>query len=367
VQRYWKGPRIVHDETIASWTYRCAYDPSCEVITTLDLDGLVFIPKALDLNSGSDLSNPSFDFDISNELFKKIVKHYKLSAQAVDKLFGYEQKNLLDPMFRSAYCAECLKDDITHFGLPAWRRSWCYVHAPFCLIHKRLLSVSADVSPAKACAAFVSLDENLGDFGSRKFQSETTLVLIRNFLAIRVQLWINRLYVLSRNNLTHPHAREMLQCVDLLLKRLLRVPSRKYKRGLARYLFGYRRDSWYPDYVPVDKLEDIGWLTGLPAQRMCALLLLGNLVGLYSDDEIAWLDKLSRQRGFLWPRSLADLVDSVLHVENNRQVCNVLSPFLKAAKTKTTIDWASRFLNHVITNNKTGFNSPSQWHQIRCS
>ncbi|WP_188982105.1 TniQ family protein [Pseudomonas matsuisoli] len=361
MRKNWAAPRPVYDETISSWLCRCAYNSECAPLVIADLNEIsITMPKS-ETAETSHLPDVNFDFNTENALALKLVEYYNMPKRVLSGVFGSHGEPVLAPYSCTAYCPECMENDVKNYGLPAWRKNWCYVHAPICRFHRSLLLTTSDFQYTKAFSAYAD-QIPLEPDANKSNMLETA---IRNRLAYRVQIWLSKLYtIIYYNSSTNSHC-EIINCIEIILKRILRMPSPRFPGGLADNLFSPRYSRGLADYYTLNQLEDLGWVMSSPRLRMGALLVLGYLVGLFSKAEVEWLIFFFREKSAFYNLTHDKLVKFLFPANNHLEAYLTLLPFLKIAKSKAAIEFLTPFLKKVITNCNDKQGLPRKWHCIK--
>lgn len=114
------------------------------------------------------------DYDFSVIGLAKVAARYSFDVNQLIWCFRPESMWILPCRERQVYCLECLKSDIAAGGLPCWRKSWCYLYAPICPVHRIVLTRmdQLDFKFDKAWSAFSNSDEwSQHDESCRNLQS----------------------------------------------------------------------------------------------------------------------------------------------------------------------------------------------------
>lgn len=310
-------PRFHFDETLASWIYRCAYSPHCQWITTLDLAEVEIISADIKINNRGGYDYVGFDFNHSLPPALRLGSACRLSGDWFERYFSPKGRPLLIPQYRTSFCPSCLKEDVERTGLPAWRKSWCYVHMPFCIRHKKLLFAFNEAYGCDCDKANIAYTQVAHDGLQTEFyrNGEMRNHAKRNFLAMRVQCWIESLYNVKNGSSNSAQvikqASQINDTVLWLLKILLRAANSRCGPGFARQYYSLGNQKWESDYLNVKELEDIGLAKNNPYQRMIALLLTGYFFNLFSTAEMEWLYRDSRENNHRLPKTQWELLDMV--------------------------------------------------------
>jgi len=358
-------PSIISDETLASWIFRCAYSTHCPTVTTIDLEGL-------NLKHKEDGTLQGFDFDFLSAPAQKILTDFQSSEVFLRRVFT-ASRPLLEPDYRFAYCPECLSEDVAAYGLPAWRRSWCYIHAPICFHHKKLLLIFPDSdSVEKSHFAFISEMncESSSDAGfyERSERLQLSKSTMRDRLALKTQYWLDRAFMISTikgaKNKDGLLASEILFVCGLLMQYLLRPKSFRHTPGPARYFFSDTKNLKWPGDPDFAFLQKTGVLRSTPYQRMTALLFIGYIFGLYREKELSWLRCFSRSEGFFWFDSVHDVGAIVCPFQTKHHVSLFVRSFRTSELSKEMNAILDPFMRGAVSLAKTNERFYEEWYEL---
>ncbi|QEY62984.1 hypothetical protein FXN65_13200 [Metapseudomonas lalkuanensis] len=132
--------RVQQDECLSSWVYRCSQSKKGQKFKILS-DAYID-------------SDP--DFDLVAPFFTPDIASLGLDVALFQRCFQARSEWVLPWAERVVYCPACFHEDIAAGWLPYWRKGWCYLHAPICIKHRRLLAVAEHYNPFvdKAWIAF---------------------------------------------------------------------------------------------------------------------------------------------------------------------------------------------------------------------
>lgn len=118
-------PKCEPDECFSSWMYRASIKQH--------------LPRPVHVDEIKKFFDYERDYDFSVLGLVKVAARYSLDANLLVWYFRPRCMWILPYLERQVYCIECLKSDIAAGGLPYWRKSWCYLYAPICPVHKVVL------------------------------------------------------------------------------------------------------------------------------------------------------------------------------------------------------------------------------------
>lgn len=298
-------PRSIQDETFTSWLFRSAYYDSRIHLGSISEDYFRVVSRSFD---------PDFDFECLP--FLEFCAECHLPAEILIKHFKPEMKLVVFPESRISYCAVCLREDIKKYGLPIWRKSWCYITSPFCLRHRKLLNISDDIYGFhKSWRAFSAKPtgadpEHLAVPNSNRWGGISSKVLdAANGIAM--QKWLaslnrNAMFLLpSTSDSVDSYA--LQTTTEALLKIFLASRTKTRIPGVARSLFNVGAEPIM--HYPFTYRESIDYGAGSasPYHRMMALLLVGYTLRLFTKVDLEIIKAAVYSSGYRWCKSVEGL------------------------------------------------------------
>lgn len=303
-------PRAHSDETFTSWIYRCAVNRKCIQVTLHDVEEYVDQWRV-----GTEVID--VDFDLDTALFTKLCNSIGLDLSCTIPFFLLPSDTLsLSYWFRYAYCAECINSDVIVYGFPYWRKEWCYVDCPCCLLHGKLLSILNDDSHTdvhKPWRAFANNKVSLIDSSYRGSANKyrQPILPLRDNYACRVQHFLcsarrSKSVYVPRSG-CHVSAENVLQCSNILLSTFLSVRTERWLGGIARQLVTDIPDKIY--HRPYSKKSRmlLGVEEAIPYIRLVAILLVGWVFGIISDNELSRIKGYAEREYYWMPDSIKEL------------------------------------------------------------
>lgn len=139
-------PIIKYDECLTSWLVRISEITDQESI----------------LQYTASLRHP--DFDVADKKLLGYLSKLGVNEEIARNCFGARTTWLLPMENCSAYCFLCFQDDVSAGGAPYWRKSWCYLHCPMCIKHRKLLMVADPLSISLQKSWIVFMEECNGKY-----------------------------------------------------------------------------------------------------------------------------------------------------------------------------------------------------------
>ncbi len=135
-------PKCEPDECFSSWIYRASIKQQ--------------LPRPINVDEVMECFDYTQDYDFSVIGLARVAARYSFDVNQLVWYFRPKCMWVLPCRERQVYCLECLKSDIVAGGLPCWRKSWCYLYAPICPVHKIVLTRmdQLDLKFDKAWSAF---------------------------------------------------------------------------------------------------------------------------------------------------------------------------------------------------------------------
>ncbi|WP_411960976.1 TniQ family protein [Pseudomonas mandelii] len=276
-------PRATPDETLTSWLFRCSLNKGCRGMTQEMAETYYSLDKDID-----------YDFDFSSGDFFALCHHLQGAPDLISAYFKPDTTLLLNTVFRLSYCPLCIREDIRNYGLPVWRKTWCYVRAPFCMRHRLLLVHLSDPVPSiKSWCAFANrkqiLDPHHPYYPRARQWGGVPIALLGTDLGIKVQSWLCRLrtpasYLRATDAL--PLSPLLVGGTEFLLQYFLRLALPGGRGGLARTYFCSGRDRVAHGDKTFGARLSKGARESTPYQRMMAMFLLGYLFDVFSDSDL---------------------------------------------------------------------------------
>lgn len=267
-------------EVFTSWIYRCAHSLRCKRVTFLDIEQYLASCYRL----GED---PDFTLGRSFEAF---CQNTGLNAASCQSFFTLKDTSIfISEEWRRSYCMYCLEEDVTRIGFPAWRKEWCSVFSSYCLRHKKMLCIEP----------FTDLNNKAWDAFSSTSRESHCLTARQNrlkfdMLALRVQGLANR----YRSD----DKRSCRYAVRFLMMSYLSLRTNWRDAGYAKILFN--PSPWCRitrGEYSYDECMKLGASRSDPIQRTSALLLSGVVLGIFSKNELLFLQKCAGEHGYSFP------------------------------------------------------------------
>lgn len=263
-------PTIKYDECLMSWLVRSA--------SSIGEDSV--------LEYANSLEDP--DFDLTNKNVLGFLSELGMGEEIARGCFGARTTWLLPWENRAAYCLLCLQEDISVGGSPYWRKTWCYLHCPICVKHRRLLVVADPISIGLQKSWVVFIEECNGRYNrstkcrvSWKQPSAPDGVTM---LALRVQGFLTRAHISNFVRLpgidVAVSGEAVLAVTRLLLESFLFPRLRRsLGDGVARAMqTGFPRTN---GIASIEQARQLGCSDGHVYSRMTALILVGCVFKLF--------------------------------------------------------------------------------------
>lgn len=201
---------------------------------------------------------------------------------------------MLSTFSRNSFCRQCLDSDVRFRSDPYWRSSWCRLDVAYCSLHKTLLTTTReDYGLYRPWESFVYFSDF--DYGYRGINNIYEFASL-NLLGLRAQNWLYK-------------NREAISCtpglsrlISFLLSSFLSLRTEERYCGLARVAFGSALQ------VPISHKKYHyslcmyhGARTSTSIQRRAALIMLGVVLGLYSECELKRLKDVAIFSAFNFP------------------------------------------------------------------
>lgn len=303
-------PRAHCGETFVSWMYRCAVNNNCPAVTLSDINDYVGSWRVGDLSI-------DVDFDLEAAPFATLCSSIGIDLRCAIPFFSLPCDTIaLSYWFRYAYCAECIDSDVKLFGFPYWRKEWCYVDCPCCLLHGRLLSILNDESHTdahKPWRAFANEENSLLDSSYRGAANKhhQPILPLRDNYACRVQHFIcsarrNQSVYVPRSG-CQVSSKHVLQCSNILLSTFLSVRTERWLGGIARQLVTEIPDKIYHRTYSKKSRMLLGVEEAIPYIRLVAILLVGWVFGIISDNELLRIKGYAEREYYWLPDSIKEL------------------------------------------------------------
>lgn len=303
-------PRAIQDETFTSWLFRAAHNKYVKNFTC----GMGESYHAANSNRHYLSSDFDLDFNFNNKVFDSLCDSQNLPSRLVLAFFKARSSHLSLPEYRFSFCALCIREDIKLYGLPVWRKCWCYINNPICAHHKSILTITDEIpSFYKSWDAFAT--ETPGDPQhqfvkySRRWGGISSKVLNLN-IAIKIQTWLS---VLERSKwCTLPGesypilSNEIIYVSRLLVQIFLSSRTRFRDPGPARRLFNEGSEP-IEDDLSYRECMEFGSGSASPYHRLIAILMVGYVFRLLTERDLLQLHDAANSCGFSWFRSVEEL------------------------------------------------------------
>lgn len=303
-------PRPLCDETFTSWIFRSAHNKHCKNFNCDEGEAYYKATTRLyELESDS-------DFDFNSAAFVDLCSDHGLPQSLMRAYFRPESRFLCLPYYRFSFCPKCIREDITFHGLPAWRKSWCYITSPICVKHKAILTITDEIpSFYKPWDAFASEPPDSDPqhellMHSRRWGGISSKVLDVS-IAIKIQKWLERLerekWCLLPGANKPVSSIQVSHVAGVLIKIFLSSRTRFRGPGAARWLFNEG-----PEYIVSENFNyresmEFGSGSASPYHRMIAILMVGYVFRLFSKNDLHKLIFAAESSGFPWLKSVEGL------------------------------------------------------------
>lgn len=305
-------PRPLHDETFTSWLFRSAHNKHCKTFNCEEGERYYNATTCLyELESKSDS-----DFDFNSTAFADFCLDHGLPNKLIRAYFRPESPFLCLPNYRFSFCPMCIREDIKIHGLPAWRKSWCYITQPICVNHKCLLTIADEFSSFyKPWDAFVtglprSDPQHELLMHSRRWGGMSSKLLDVN-IAIKIQSWLVRLerekWCLLPGEEEPMLSSELSHAAGVLIKIFLSSRTHFRGPGAARGLFNNGPECIVAERFSYRESMEFGSGSASPYHRMIAILMVGYVFRLFSKKDLYKLIHAAQTSGFPWLKSVEAL------------------------------------------------------------
>lgn len=329
-------PRIVLGETFFSWISRALAQDKLRNphFFKKTIEDLLYDPARHEVGAVEIWPLPAvkdFEFTVDGPLFELASREFGYDLSYLRRFFYASEKLLINISFRNVYCEQCLRDGLAVVGFPVWQKRWCYCTSAYCVEHSLVLLKSSDRRSPESRIWSCYLD-------SSEFERELVSLpeRYRAVVTIRVQRWIQRLLLKSD---------AFSNAVCYLYKIFLSARTVYSPSGCAAAMYdGERKVICRMNLSILERLE-LGINQSSPKQRRWALLLVGRIVGLVSEDE--FLKIIGKDHYLRWaaPSSL-ELLGRLSVNALNKEEAEFILRILKALKS-TGKDCTRLFLRGV--------------------
>ncbi len=304
-------PRAIHDETFTSWLFRSAHNKH---VKSFNCEMGEIYPSAI---SCWPYLNPDFDpdFNFNNKTFEGLCNGQKLPGRLVSDFFGARSSHLSLPQYRFSFCTQCIREDIKLYGLPVWRKSWCYIGNPICSHHRSVLSITNEIpSFYKSWDAFATETPNDPEHPyvehSHRWGGISSRVLDLS-MAIKIQTWLSELerkkWCLLPGDKHPVLSGELIVVLKFLMQIFLSSRTRFRSPGAARSLFNEGSEPLVYENLNYRECMEFGSGSASPYHRMIAILMVGYVFRLLSEKDLLRLHHAASAFGFTWPKSIEEL------------------------------------------------------------
>ncbi|MFS1286924.1 hypothetical protein ACLRDI_04345 [Pseudomonas piscis] len=318
-------PQPYSDETFTSWLLRSAMNNRC----TLTVD-MVECYVADSIRNGVDYD---FSFGVG---FKKFCLSAGLNYVYCKRFFsGQAEGMILSALSRNSFCRQCLDGDVKFRSTPYWRSSWCRLDTAYCSVHKTLLtSTREDYGLYRSWESFAYFSDFYYECRISKNMYEFTTL---NLLGFRVQGW------LYNNRAIIECAPGLNRLIGFLLSSFLSLRTDERYCGLARVAFGTALQ------VPIvhknyhySLCMHYGAGTSTSTHRRAALIVLGVVLGFYSERELKLLKNASIFSFFNFPTTALGAGREIMKLLSEPEKEWYASQFISVAPV-AGLDVSSRF------------------------
>lgn len=297
-------PPPIEDETFMSWVFRCALNPQCRPLSE---------SKGERYYQMCGITGDA-DFDFRSSAFFELESSLHWPIGIESSHFNPATSLLLSPQQRFAFCLHCLRSDVAMHGYPVWRKSWCYVCAPFCCRHEQLLLLNDRYlgfdKPWQAFAFHHQESRLRPEADLSSWRGMSNLKLLAR-LGSRTQLWVNTLK--SCDTYKFPGCDEVVETESLirtvhnLMRIFLAAKSTFRPSGPARFCFSNSRQDIVHGEIDYSTAMEVGAVSASPYQRMIALIWVGWVFELFQREEIGCLAQAAKVSGYQWYRNIEEL------------------------------------------------------------
>jgi len=305
-------PRAINDETFTSWLFRSAQNINVRTFS-LEMGEGYYLAIFSKNRFESDFDS---DFDFESGAFGELCANRCLPEAMLSAFFKPRSAHLCMPAFRFSFCAKCIREDIRVYGLPAWRKSWCYVTNVICVQHRSLLEITSEIpSFYKPWDAFATEapycdPQHIYMKHSRRWGGISSKLLDLN-IVIKVQNWLSELerekYCLLPGDTSAVLTKDLNRAVGLLIKIFLSSRTRFRGPGAARCLFNEGNESIVTENLSYRESMEFGSGSASPYHRMIAILMVGYVFRLFTKEEILKIRRAAKFSGYSWPKSVEAL------------------------------------------------------------
>lgn len=346
-KRALKGfPQPYSDETLSSWLFRCATSKQCAL--TIEV-AECYVESSL--RNGIDYD---FSFGVA---FRRLCSRVGIDHAYCEQYFDMTNKDMiLSARNRKSFCRQCLDEDVKFRSFPYWRKSWCRLDVAYCSLHKSLLATTReDYGLYRSWQSFAYFS----DFYYERKTDRTPyeFVTLRS-LGFRVQNWLhtNRKEVECTSGAT--------KLMRDLLSSFLSIRTKDRYCGIARVAFGYKSQISiiHKDYH-YSLCMYYGARDSNATQRSAALIVLGVLLGFYSEQELHRLYKIALYSCGVFPRTPTETGSAVLELLTDPERGWYISQFVNLAPI-AGLDINSRMEEFIFSIRKDEVR-PKSWTPIQ--
>jgi hypothetical protein len=330
-KRTFKGfPQPYSDETLSSWLFRCATSKQCALTI-----------EVAECYVESSLRN-GIDYDFSfGVIFKKFCSRFGIDHAHCKQYFDMKNKDMiLSVRSRKSFCRQCLDEDVKFRSVPYWRKSWCRLDVAYCSLHKTMLATTReDYGLYRSWQSFAYFS----DFYYERKSDRTPYEFVTlKSLGFRVQNWLhtNRKEVERTSGAT--------KLIRNLLSSFLSMRTEYRYCGIARVAFSYKSQipiihkNYHYSLCMYHGARDSN-----ATHRSAALIVLGVLLGFYSERELQSLHKTALYSCGIFPRTPSETGSAVLELLNEPEREWYISQFVNLAPI-AGLDINSRMKEFVL-------------------
>lgn len=333
------------DETFSSWMHRAALGNGGYIsLLRRSNHACATEHRGRFADSGYYHDEPpvfSKDFDFEASLMRDVARDVSnLSSDSFKRIFSADQDLVVPWDYRCVYCPDCLENDVREVGYPCWRRSWCYGTSAYCVMHDKLLETmprGEGIGHDRAWEAFKHWIRGSEVHQGRLGWFSPIGARYRNRLALRVQRWMQSLA--SKTHVVLPGTQDSVSAPPVktaahaIYSILLRQQTRYATGGYAKTLVRARRSALNAlDKHLADRLK-LGIYESSPYERMCALLLVGNIFGIITPPETARLQHLAKSANSQWPTDVRRIGQMAMTFKNPEEYVLIRSLFLSVDRS----------------------------------
>ncbi|MCS3468518.1 hypothetical protein M2401_002253 [Pseudomonas sp. JUb42] len=349
----WPKPLI--DETFASWLFRAAHSKNCLSFNS-DQGEMYY----------DDSEDP--DFDLYSAAFDRVCDAGGLKKELIRSYFKPRASLLSHPLHRFSFCRMCIREDIVNIGMPAWRKSWCYITAPYCLRHGCLLIVMED-DPTfyKPWEAFATEVGSAPLFAYSRRWGGVPSKIPSAEIGMRIQKWLAGLDTAEWFTLSgQPElvSTSLLKNITILTMQILlscRIVARS--AGPARALYCDGREPIVHERLTYKESMNLGAVTASPYERMIALLMISCIFGLSDENEKSTMASAFRASGYRWlsdARQIGSLVPGFYSEQEYLEILDLFSaaPYLN---NECLLSFIEGFEDAAYRNNVFSYAKMKAW------